>query len=304
MSRSFRIRAVTQADAIAVKNLLAFEGCVHRHLDWREPQDWIGFPPYFILESIDSAEQTSSKTNRKPLDMELAVLACPPDPGEVAWIRLFAFLPTLIRSRDAWSMLWEPVRNALIAAHVRVSAALVADRPWMEDNLLSSGFEHTHNVVSLLWEDTQPPPLRRLEGIQIRAMQEEDIPQVFAVDKACFPVLWQYSAATLRLAFRTARYASLALHNDLVVAYQITSMSTLSSHLSRLAVLPDFQGRGFGYALTQEMLQKMIRENIDTVTVNTQDYNYASLTLYHHLGFREDGYSFPVYELPIMEESG
>ncbi len=294
---------MSPADIRSIKNLLTFEGCVHRHLDWREPQDWIGFSPYLILESVDDSHPNQTGSVHKPLDMELAVLACPPDPGEVAWIRLFAFLPTLIRPLDAWNMLWVPVRAALVSAGVQDAAALVAERPWMESNLIASGFKHTHSVVSLLRDETLPPPFRNISGIHLRGMRDEDIAEVHAVDQACFPGLWQYSIATLRLAYRTAHYASIAEVNGRVIAYQITSPSTIGSHLSRLAVLPAFQGRGLGYAVTQDMLQKMNRAGVDLVTVNTQDYNAASLSLYHHLGFQEDGFTFPIYEIPLTEES-
>jgi len=302
VSRSYIIRSVSQADLQSIKNLLTFEGCVHRHMDWREAQDWICFPPYLILESIDSPTTSKAETSRKPLKLELAMLACPPDPGEVAWIRIFAFLPTLIRPREAWEQLWPPVQAALVEARVQDAAALVAERPWMENNLQSSGFKHTHNVVSMIREATSPPFPRKYNGLLIRIMREEDIPDVQAVDRACFPILWQYSATTLRLAYRTARYASVAIIEDQIVAYQITSPSTIGSHLSRLAVLPAMQGCGIGYQLTQDMLQRMNQEGTSYITVNTQDYNSASIALYHNLGFREDGYCFPVYEIPITEE--
>ena len=84
------IRTAVPEDRQKLANLIHFEIHVHRHLDWRTPLDWIGYPPYLVYEQ------------RKSL---LAALACPPDPPQAAWIRLFATAQNLSIER-AWTALW------------------------------------------------------------------------------------------------------------------------------------------------------------------------------------------------------
>ena len=69
-----RVRSATLTDQRQIANLMHFSPYNHRHLDWRYPLDWIGSPPFLVLESQDQI---------------LSALACPPDPPLVAWVRLF-----------------------------------------------------------------------------------------------------------------------------------------------------------------------------------------------------------------------
>ena len=69
------VRLAQEKDRRHLANLIHFSNSVHRHLDWRSPLDWIGYQPYIVAEREGCI---------------LAALACPPDPPEVAWIRLLA----------------------------------------------------------------------------------------------------------------------------------------------------------------------------------------------------------------------
>ena len=57
-------RPITAKDRTQLASLIHFSTYVHRHLDWRSPLDWIGHPPYYVLESNDRL---------------IASLACSPD---------------------------------------------------------------------------------------------------------------------------------------------------------------------------------------------------------------------------------
>ena len=83
------VRLAQNKDRRHLASLIHFSPWVHRHLDWRPPLDWIGHQPYLVAE----------------LDNQIvAALTCPPDPPEVAWIRLFAASNELPVEK-AWSFL-------------------------------------------------------------------------------------------------------------------------------------------------------------------------------------------------------
>ena len=72
--------------------------------------------------------------------------------------------------------------------------------------------------------------------------------------------------------------------------------SPLGGHLARLAVRPDAQRKGIGTALVRDMLWQFERRGAERVTVNTQEDNQASLTLYQKAGFELTGESYPVFQ--------
>ena len=87
---SLQVRRAVQADQQQIAQLMFFEPRVHRHLDWRAPLDWLGVPHYWVLEEGGRIS---------------ASLACPQDPPDIAWIRLFVSAYN-IPEAEAWQPLW------------------------------------------------------------------------------------------------------------------------------------------------------------------------------------------------------
>jgi ribosomal-protein-alanine N-acetyltransferase len=119
------------------------------------------------------------------------------------------------------------------------------------------------------------------------------------VDNTAFDPLWRNSLSALRRAFAQAALATVAVIADEIVGYQISTANPLGGHLARLAVLPELHGRGIGQGLVTDMIQKLSQRGIRTISVNTQNDNHISLTLYKKIGFNETGEIFPVYEYDV-----
>ena len=276
------VREALQSDRRQLTNLLHFETYVHRHLDWRPPLDWIGYSPFLLLEQADKIE---------------AALACPPDPPGVAWIRTFA-ISRHIASDFAWKSFWPQVQ-AYFADKPEISLAAIPLHNWFRELLGSQGFSHSHEVILLNWDaaaHTSPPTPQPLE---IRPMQENDLEAVASVDAQAFDPLWHNSLDALQLAFNQAAIATVALEGGAIVGYQISTPSPSGAHLARLAVHPDQQGRGVGYALLLDLLGQASTSGFAGVTVNTQHNNPASLSLYEKAGFTPTGESYPIYQRTI-----
>lgn len=279
-----RLRSAVQTDHRPLGSLIQQSRCVHRHLDWRGPLDWIGHPPYCLLE--DAAGQIQ------------AALACPPDPPQVAWIRLFANNGNL-PLEQAWQTLWEAARGELSRRSNGCLAAGIVLDDWMENLLINSGFTTCQSIVMLERLGQALLPERSLPGITIRPMLTYDLPAVTETDAAAFGLLWKNSLPALEWAYRQAAFASVAETDGQVVGYQISTRSPVGTHLARLAVRPETQGRGIGQALVADLVQKSVRHNIWEITVNTQSDNATSLALYKRTGFVETGERFPVYQLQV-----
>lgn len=129
----------------------------------------------------------------------------------------------------------------------------------------------------------------------IRPMLPEDIEQVHVVDIRSFAPLWQTSVESLTLAFGQSSLCTVAVHGEKIIGYQMSTQTPLAAHLSRLAVLPEWQGKSIGYNLVYDLQTTFKKQHAWRVTVNTQSDNHTSLALYDKLGFHRTGEQFPVY---------
>jgi ribosomal-protein-alanine N-acetyltransferase len=281
--RELHIRSVHPQDRQKLANLIQFEVHVHRHLDWRQPLDWIGYSPYLLIE--------------QGADF-LASLACPPDPPQTAWIRLFA-ARTEISVTKAWNSLWHAALDELQKIEQVGSVAAISLWPWFSGLLLESGFGDANRVMMLSWERVETIPQGNHPGVRIRSMSLDDIPSVERVDAASFGPIWQNSLASLDLAYRQAAVATVAENDGEILGYQISTAAPVGGHLARLAVLPSYQGMGIGSALVQDLLWQFRRRGAQRVTVNTQKDNLASLALYRKAGFLSTGEEYPVYQYQL-----
>lgn len=280
------VRPVRLEDRSKLASLIHFELYVHRHLDWRPPLEWIGESPYLV------AQQGSQV---------VAALACPPDPPGVAWIRLFA-VSSLVPLERAWRNLWPEALQQLLALPNRICAAAIPLQRWFPPLLEVSGFEKTSVVVMLSWDRDSNKLAPPNPEIAIRPMVRDDIALVEEIDVAAFVPAWQNSKDGLGEAFRQAAVAAIAEHEGEPVGYQISTATPLGGHLARLAVLPTTQGHGVGYALLHDLLSQFRRRGAQTVTVNTQHDNIASLALYQKAGFHLTGEEYPFYEYDLLRD--
>ena len=270
------VRLAQEKDRRKLANLIHFGPWVHRHLDWRPPLDWIGYQPYLIAEQKGHL---------------MAALACPPDPPEVAWMRLFAVSPDWSVA-DAWNALW-PVAHEYLWG---ITVAAIPLQGWLSHQLAAAKFTQTHQVAMLTWEDQNLPPESIVPDCILRLMNFDDLAVVRKLDAKAFGPIWQQSMDMLEIAFQQAAIATVAEDEEGIIGYQISTAGSGGGHLARLAVHPRVQGQGVGYALARDMLAQFYRRGALKVTVNTQIDNDASLALYQKVGFRSTGEVYPVFE--------
>jgi ribosomal-protein-alanine N-acetyltransferase len=277
-----RLRSAVLTDQRQITNLMRFSPSIHRHLDWRYPLDWIGSPPFFVLEIQGQI---------------ISALACPPDPPAVAWVRLFVNSGK-IPLEESWRMLWDAAQLDLVHKGGFTVAAILLQE-WYQKLLLPSGFFNRQSIVMLKREEQTHLEISLPAGVFIRSMLQYDLPAVAELDAAAFEPLWQNSLPSLERAYSQAVLATVAEADGQVLGYQLSTRNPLGAHLARLAVRPDLQARGLGRALVADLIQQAERHAMFHLTVNTQSDNAASLALYKKIGFHETGERFPVYQLPI-----
>lgn len=271
-------RAVAQ-DHRQISSLIFQESNTHRHLDWRTALEWIGAQNFWVLEDRG---------------MIVAALACPEDPPDVAWIRLFSYQAQL-SGPEAWSALWEVAHADILDSNPRAEVSSIVMKQWFQSLLVESGFEPRLNIVLLELRTENYFPVRTPQNIHIRPMEEADLFEVEQVDREAFGAFWHNTLDALQRARGQSFYSSVAEDETGVIGYQISTGNPFGAHLARLGVRPEAQGKGLGSALVHDLIQRAGALQSGRLSVNTQDNNFASLRLYEKLGFVRTGEYYPVF---------
>ena len=265
-----------------IANFLNQDNQIHRHLDWFGTLDWLGYQPYLLLMKMGQIQ---------------SVLCATSENKDSAWVRTFV-AKKQTEQAETWGILLNRAIQNLSENGIQKLAALALHK-WFEDLLASSGFKNKQNIIVLEWGGKLPPGISKKIGLKIRPMHMDDLPEVQQVDQLAFPPLWQNSLASLTKAYEQPGISTVAVHEDVILGYQISTSMTIYGHLARLAVRPDFQRLGVAYHLVHDLLRQFDQQGFWRVTVNTQSNNSPSLKLYKQFGFKRTGEEIPVYGLML-----
>lgn len=278
MPPAFRIAQKT--DLPALYSFINSLNYLHRHLDWRDSLEWLGREPFWIMEEKSKIQ---------------GVFACPPEPADVAWVRLFAS-GVNVSPDQAWKNLFDRALDDLRNFKPVPLVTSLALKDWYSSLLKRNGFHHYQDIVVFKFENPPPAPLRLEPGFELREMQVKDLHDVSKLDTVAFEPIWRLSTDDLLFAAKKSSLCTVIEHNEQIVAYQMSSTNGKYAHLARLAVHPDVQHKRLGFALVQNLLDHfMNQQNLWGVTLNTQNSNTASINLYKKVGFHETGERFPVF---------
>jgi ribosomal-protein-alanine N-acetyltransferase len=257
---------------------------VHIHVDWRLPGEWLGSPGFVIFDSAHG----QGDANRADAVGCLAIAASPPP---AAWVRVAAVESTAGYAHT--EAMFAAVLESL-EPDVREIAWFLTDY-WPLQWLERLGFVPVSEVLGFQKGDLAIPAVERSPDLEIRPLLIEDLPALAAIETAAFEARWRHSAEDLYLAWRHSICFQVALWAGQLVGFQFSTGGQGSAHLSRMTVHPDRQGTGIGAALLADAVSCYRRQNIDSITLNTQSDNHASRRLYERFGFRPTGYSYPVW---------
>ena len=272
----------TPAVSARLADFLSQNILTHRHLDWFSSLDWIGHSPY-LIELVDDEIQ--------------AALCAAPENVNAAWIRLYA-VRKLVDPALPWDRLLPQAINQLQEMGIKHLATLVL-HPWFETLVEKSGFRNRQNIVVMEWQGEFPKQKNLNDAVILRPMHEDDLPEVMRIDHEAFPPLWQNSLEGLTKAFGQTGISTVALLDDEIVGYQISTTMTIYGHLARLAVTPSHQRQGIAFTLVHDLLKQLERLGFWRITVNTQSDNHSSAKLYQGLKFRRTGEEIKVFEMDL-----
>ena len=129
----------------------------------------------------------------------------------------------------------------------------------------------------------------------IRRMVEGDIDGVAAIEAATFPTPWSRDAFASEMRNVAAR-SLVAEVEGVVIGFAGAWIILDEAHVTNIAVLREYRGRGFGRALTAGLMQYLANLGAAYVTLEVRRSNAVAQGLYESLGFQRLGVRKRYYE--------
>ena len=130
----------------------------------------------------------------------------------------------------------------------------------------------------------------------IRRMTREDLDAVTAIEEATFARPWSRESFRQELERNVAARYLVAETEGKVVGYAGAWVILDESHITNIAVLEDFRGRGIGKQLTEALLQYLSNLGACYATLEVRVSNERAQNLYKSLGFVSVGKRKRYYE--------
>ena len=131
----------------------------------------------------------------------------------------------------------------------------------------------------------------------IRAIREEDVSQIHAIETLCFPMPWSEESILHDVKENVvARWLVMDSGEGDVLAYAGMWFVLDEAHVCNVAVHPDHRRKGYGREIFKA-LENLAKENsMAMMTLEVRRSNIAAQNLYHACGFLDVGYRKRYYE--------
>lgn len=136
--------------------------------------------------------------------------------------------------------------------------------------------------------------------MKLQPMTMEYVPQVAALEKACFSTPWSESSIGGELQNQWAIWL-VALEGDALAGYLGVQYGPDGADIMTIATAPAFRGRGVGRALVAEMAARLKSMGLQWLTLEVRPSNTAALGLYEAMGFQQVGKRPRYYRDPVED---
>lgn len=122
--------------------------------------------------------------------------------------------------------------------------------------------------------------------------QVTDVPEMLKVEQIVYgDTPWNEAAFSREIKRKSDRLYVVVRKNDVLLAYAGCSFSEKrrDAHLTNIAVMPAYQGRGIGRYLIQYLIHKAYQLDFHQMSLEVRKSNGAARQLYKKIGFIEKG---------------
>ena len=127
------------------------------------------------------------------------------------------------------------------------------------------------------------------ESIIFRDMKPEDIAQVVAIEQVSFAIPWTFETFEREITINEyARYTVME-KDGAIIGYCGMWLILDESHITNIAILPEYRGRNLGEVLLNEVIEKAKKLGAHSMTLEVRVSNEIAQKLYRKFGFLNGG---------------
>ncbi len=273
LSARLKITAYERRHRSALLDLAWYSQWAHKHLDWHTTSQWLGDGLGNVMLAWHGDQLIGY------IGISLPVKGW-------SWIRLLGI-------RDG-RMPGFVVRELVEAAEARCAPLGIKNllilmiTNWLPAYLSELGFQIDEDVITMSHIGSALPP-KPTVAARIRAAEAQDVANMALIDHLAFEPPWQLTEYDMRQALRIAASATVALLDDELIAYQLSTRQDEVGHIARLAVHPAYRRGRIASAVMRQVAADFLSRNLTKLSVNTQKSNLPAQRLYEGFGFFRNG---------------
>lgn len=136
-----------------------------------------------------------------------------------------------------------------------------------------------------------------LGTVRVVPMREDHLPEVEAIEQACFSVPWSLEAFREELENPVAVYVAAQLAGR-VIGYGGMRGAGGEFYIDNIAVSPEYRRRGAGRAVVSRLIESARNSGGRFISLEVRPSNAPAIALYEQLGFKQAGIRRDFYERP------
>lgn len=125
--------------------------------------------------------------------------------------------------------------------------------------------------------------------LTIRQMRPEDIDEVLIVENQAFSTPWSRSAFVEEVCNNDIAHYLVVIVDNKIIGYGGMWIIVDEAHVTNIAVLPKFHGRGIGALLLEHMITTAKALRATSMTLEVRPSNTPARKMYTRRGFKEHG---------------
>ena len=134
-----------------------------------------------------------------------------------------------------------------------------------------------------------------ISNVEIIPLEECYIDDIVNISIMSFPIAWTKDAFLNELSNKFARYV-IAVKDDVVIGYGGMWVILDESHVTNIAVHPEYRGIGAGALIVEALLDVCRYEKATSITLEVRKSNEVAQRLYKKYGFVEEAVRKNYYE--------
>ena len=133
--------------------------------------------------------------------------------------------------------------------------------------------------------ELEPPGQDQPRRLDISVMTASDIAVVLAIESLSFASAWPQNAFVNEIRDNKLAHYFVGRLNGEIVAYGGIWVILEDSHVTTIAVHPDYRGRKFGEEMLVHLLEEAIAARASWITLEVRESNETAQRLYRKYGF-------------------